>query len=674
MNDLDLEREIRATFQRRGADVLDPQAVPPVRTVLHKTRWHQLTTVFTGVVVAAALVAASVAGVGALIRSSERRVPVEPPDRFTAGALEAVPTDSHSFGSLTAATDRALWWTGPGLSRFDPDSGVIRTFTLADNPAFEYVSSIEPAREGGVWMLLDSNEIRRFDGEAFREILGPGPVCDLAEAPDGTLWGSGCERGVFRWDGASWVREPSDEGLGGGPIVVDAGGQVWVAGDRVVSSFNGRAWTTWTEGDGAPPDLGEPIVAGPTGEVWVGTDDGVARFLDGSWSEYTGSETGIPDVWSVAATNELVLITGYHNNQGRFALFDGSVWTSVTTPDGLGATSAHPSVAADPRGVLWAATGDAGLFRSDGSTWMQAVPSGGPSGLALASTGLDELWVTGGPLQDHGSYLGYRSDIWRIREGATTRYGREDGLPGGLVGAIAVAPDGVPWVATEEGLARFDGSRWEEIASGPHDAIAFGPDGSVWTASGSTIREVGGTAVPGQVPLLGSVTSFRVIRGDEIWAASCEGWWDACERAIAHFDGEAWEIVEPAGLADDSLVRDLGVTAEGDVWISALVPSANDRWAVTALRYRDGAWTEVVETDTEVPLDTPSPMDRGFFDLGGIGTTPDGRVLLLAPGGPFAFGDGSWSQVASGRFSDLSVASDGTVWLVGDGLFRLSAP
>ena len=78
-------------------------------------------------------------------------------------------------------------------------------------------------------------------------------------------------------------------------IVVDAGGQVWVAGGRGVSSFDGTTWTTWTDGDGAPPDLGEPIVAGPTGEVWVGTDDGVARFLDGSWREYTGSETGIPE-------------------------------------------------------------------------------------------------------------------------------------------------------------------------------------------------------------------------------------------------------------------------------------------------------------------------------------------------------------------------------------------
>ena len=57
MNDLDLEREIRATFRRRGVDVLDPGAVPPPRDVLRRTRRRQAASVVLGLATAVTTVA-----------------------------------------------------------------------------------------------------------------------------------------------------------------------------------------------------------------------------------------------------------------------------------------------------------------------------------------------------------------------------------------------------------------------------------------------------------------------------------------------------------------------------------------------------------------------------------------------------------------------------------------
>ena len=73
--------------------------------------------------------------------------------------------------------------------------------------------------------------VRRLDGGSFAETLGPGPVCDVAETPGGTLWGSGCEVGVFVWNGTSWVPGPSAGAapLGGGDIAIDGDGRVWLA-------------------------------------------------------------------------------------------------------------------------------------------------------------------------------------------------------------------------------------------------------------------------------------------------------------------------------------------------------------------------------------------------------------------------------------------------------------
>ncbi len=608
--------------------------------------------------------------------------------------LEAVPTGFFGFSNLTVDADGAVWWVGPGLSRFDPDSGALRTFTLADDPAFEHVWSIAPAREGGIWMLSPPSRsvVRRFDGEQFQEILGPGSVCELAVAPDGTLWGAGCGGGVFHWDGGSWVQAASagDTPLGAwkgrqpgfqhfpGTIAVDTGGQVWVANHQYgadwesigfgVSRFDGTAWTTWTEREGLPSDLVSTIAPGPGGEVWVGTSVGVARFLDGAWVAYPGAGTEVPHD-SIAVTDQGVWVAGWTGNAGRIVRFDGGAWIPQTSEDGLGQLRAHPSVAAGEEGPVWATT-DVGLFVFDGTRWKRVVPSGQQPMLlpSLAAAGSDEVWATDGTHVSDDSYQGQEGEVWRLKGGTWTSFGEDDGLPGGLVSEIAVGPDGVPWVSTKQGLARFDGSAWQQVDFGQHHAIAFGPDGRVWTASGSTVRPVGGTAVPGPSPLLHYVTHFGVGPGGQVWA-SCERFWggEDCGLALAHFDGEAWETVEPPKTAGAPLVGllDLEVTSEGDVWISG--PGAD---ALVVMRYRDGEWTEFREADMRLGFDPPS--EAGWSGGGLMDSRPDGTLLLVTDGGLAAFRDGSWSPVLGGTFHGLSVAPDGTVWLLGDGLFRLT--
>jgi hypothetical protein len=110
---------------------------------------------------------------------------------------------------------------------------------------------------------------------------------------------------------------------------------------------------------------------------------------------------------------------------------------------------------------------------------------------------------------------------------------------------------------------------------------------------------------------------------------------------------------------------DVEVTSEGDVWISG--PSAD---ALVVMRYRDGEWTEFREADMRLAFDPPS--EAGWSADGLMVSRPDGTLLLVTDGGLAAFRDGSWSPVLGGKFHGLSVAPDGTVWLAGDGLFRLT--
>lgn len=684
MKDLELEREIRATLGRHVVDILDPGALPPAREVIRRTRHRQVANVVLGLVTAAAVAAASIAGAGALLRSSEHRTPVEPPDTFTAGPLEAAPIGTYAFLDLTVASDGAVWWTGPGITRFDPASGSLRTFTVADDPAFDGIWLLAPAPDGGVWTSWKGPT--RFDGERFRETLPQTAVISLiAEGPDGTVWGENAGD-FFRLDGDVWMPVfskglPAERGeeagwgmetpdglpLGGvtPSMAVDAGGGLWVSfsspGSKGfgVSRYDGTTWTTWTMSDGLPSDNVITIAPASNGDVWIGTDDGAARFRNGSWTAYPGAVIGTEGVWSIAPTEQGVVVAGHSG----FARFDGTTWSPVTAADGLEGKGGR--LAAGPSGV-WAAT-RAGLFRLEGSRWERQVAlEGGPlltQSREIAAVSSEEVWAA-----DFTS-------VWRLEGGAWTEYA---GLPGGGVAEMmAVAPDGVPWVSTNQGLARFDGSAWEQVEPGEHDAIAFAPDGTVWRTANDkawTVGPVGGPALP---PLpneptesTGGMLDLAVGPHDDVWVGWTKGLgWSVEDAGLVHFEGGEWQTVVP--YADRFFVRDLEVTPDGDVWVSGsalepLPPAVGDQsqlgWGPPFLaRFRDGAWT------------TYGKADGISGGPGQLDVTSSGEVLFATSDGLFVFRDEAWHLLQKGWFGSLSVAPDGTVWLSGDGLFRMKA-
>ncbi|HUM72076.1 MAG TPA: two-component regulator propeller domain-containing protein, partial [Chloroflexota bacterium] len=72
-------------------------------------------------------------------------------------------------------------------------------------------------------------------------------------------------------------------------------------------------------------------------------------------------------------------------------------------------------------------------------------------------------------------------------------------LPGEQIRALAVAPDGLTvWVGTDQGVAQWNGRRWQEI---PHvgslsindiQDIAITADGMVWAATPGGLKRYDG--------------------------------------------------------------------------------------------------------------------------------------------------------------------------------------
>lgn len=85
-------------------------------------------------------------------------------------------------------------------------------------------------------------------------------------------------------------------------------------------------------------------------------------------------------------------------------------------------------------------------------------------------------------LDPRKSITQYSHDVWQA----------EDGLPQNSVAAIVQTRDGYIWLATQEGLARFDGVRFtvfgkkntKEIGHSDIRALHEGRDGSLWIGTG----------------------------------------------------------------------------------------------------------------------------------------------------------------------------------------------
>jgi signal transduction histidine kinase/ligand-binding sensor domain-containing protein/DNA-binding response OmpR family regulator len=101
--------------------------------------------------------------------------------------------------------------------------------------------------------------------------------------------------------------------------------------------------------------------------------------------------------------------------------------------------------------------------------------------------------VTSAALDPRTLISQYASDHWRTR----------DGLPQASVGAIAQTPDGYIWLATEEGLVRFDGVRFtvfdttnSALTDNYISGLNSGRDGSLWVRTPDTLyRYRAGTLV-----------------------------------------------------------------------------------------------------------------------------------------------------------------------------------
>jgi ligand-binding sensor domain-containing protein len=187
--------------------------------------------------------------------------------------------------AVAVAPNGDPWCAGPGLSRFDGEGWSI--YECTEIGLEQYVFSVGVAPDGSVW--AGGIGLFYFDGEEWTDysahhLYEKGPIGSIAFASSGAMWVGG--DGVTSFDGVEWrhyslqsmgLAELEEAGVTS--IAVGMDGTVWAGtSNQGVVRFDGATWTRYTTGNGLADNSVFSVAVAPDGIVWFGTNKGISRY------------------------------------------------------------------------------------------------------------------------------------------------------------------------------------------------------------------------------------------------------------------------------------------------------------------------------------------------------------------------------------------------------------
>jgi ligand-binding sensor domain-containing protein/serine phosphatase RsbU (regulator of sigma subunit) len=450
----------------------------------------------------------------------------------------SVTQDSHGY----------LWiGTGEGVSRYD--GFTIKSFTVSDSLAENFVTS-SVSDENYLWFGHRNGRISFYDGKKFRQVIYPGkklsPVTYLAKSPDGKIWMSTRDDGLFRIDKdriVPGVGKPlenagiscfefagSDELLvatGSGLLRCKPGNEPETCKVVPVNEFagmivpvvkkmrNGKGFFVATANDG----IFELTIDGNN----VRTEKIFASQVSYLTSLQTLCEDNLGNVWLGSFGNGLVKLSQSTDGEGKIAIYnqesgfstdnvkivyednEGNIWSGNY---GDGITQISPklfslksynktvfgssifSICRDEQ-VTWLGT-EKGLLKIEEVNGKVVKFYGKGSGLA-------EDTITAISRQDEKEiWIGTdKSGLFRLNTGSDriVRYALGEGNLENSITTIA-CQQGVVWAGTKKGLCRINpasnDSKWYSVSQGglPNNwvnSIFSDSKGLLWVSTGSSV-------------------------------------------------------------------------------------------------------------------------------------------------------------------------------------------
>lgn len=343
--------------------------------------------------------------------------------RFT--ELPAPPGDP-TVGYLGVADEEGAWWVAHRsfIGKWADHHWVPVPFDVNALVPPGYPAALGPARDGGFWLLLNS-ELRKYSHgrmTGVRSALGDegtslGSISRITEDSAGSVWIATYDAGltqvladgrVRRWNETNGVAYKDVRF-----VFEDREQNRWIGtSGGGLQRFKPRRFQAWGHAQGEAARLVNSVAAGPDGSVWASTfGQGLFR-----WDPEAGFKRSQPPTWA----------NNYHHFTGVLADHQGHTWVGVFG-EGLVAFGA-------------------GVDRH-----FPASQIGGPNTAALFEDSQGRIWVSAGP------------GVTTFEKGQFQIHGQASGLPPGNVCAVAEDSEGVLWLSNQEGVFRWNHERFAEV-------------------------------------------------------------------------------------------------------------------------------------------------------------------------------------------------------------------
>src|SRR3954470_9257823 len=147
--------------------------------------------------------------------------------------------------------------------------------------------------------------------------------------------------------------------------------------------------------------------------------------------------------------------------------------------------------------------------------------------------------------QDRAGFLwvATQDGIYRYDGNRFTRFGLGEGLPSSYVSNVQAAPDGSVWAITYGGVARFDGQGFIPVAAPqPVNAMSIDDANNVWLATGGGVIR-GNAKQP-----FAAIAGWPKEEATAVWNdKSAHAVWAASSSRIGRFAGGVWTFWPNAG-------------------------------------------------------------------------------------------------------------------------------
>ena len=395
-------------------------------------------------------------------------------------------------GELWAGTSDGVWQWTPAPARFYPVGRQIDGW-----------QGIAEDADGALLLSAPGRIQRVKDGRVDTAYQFPPAIAHLqfhrmVRDRDGALWLGGSSGGLGRIHQGVLDLYVEADGLSSDVVSVifeDREGSIWVSTSHALHRFGDAAVVSVSTRHGLSNPRTNAVLADPDGSVWLSTNNGLNRVTDRDVTVYRAPGVRV-DGSRTARPIRHVTDAGFAPSgvQSLFRDRLGRIWFSTETGvaylerdrvvrlTGVSGDLTR-AITEDGDGVIWIATQRQGLFRvvqgradpapipwtALGHTEPASAAIGDPRGGVWLGFGL------GGLVRFHGDKI-------------SARYGPADGLAAGRVSHLSFDRTGTLWIATDDGLSRFNGSGFSTLTSRsglPCDAVQWTIDdnlGSLWLA------------------------------------------------------------------------------------------------------------------------------------------------------------------------------------------------